>query len=250
MERELTGKVALVTGGSRGIGAACALRLAAAGARVVVNYQSQPEPAAALCAEIAAAGGEALAIQADITNADQVQAMFEQLLQHWQRLDILVNNAGICRDNLLVRLKSEDWDAVMDTNLKGVFYCTKLAAKQMLRQKSGRIVNIASVVGQIGNPGQAHYAASKAGLIGFTKSVALELAPREIAVNAVAPGYIASEMTDALSEKVREENLKKIPYGRFGRCEEVAEMVLFLSSDRCRYITGQTFNVDGGMVMQ
>ncbi len=247
---ELTGKVALVTGSSRGIGRACVLKLAEAGARVVINYFSQIEAAREVQAQIEAAGGEALIIQADISQSDQVQAMFEQVMAHWGRLDILVNNAGITRDGLLLRMQTEDWDDVVSTNLRGLFNCTKRAAKIMLKQKSGKIVNLSSVVGQVGNEGQANYATTKAGILGFTRSVALEMASRGISVNAVAPGYIESEMTESISAAKRAELLQKIPFQRFGRCEEVAEMVLFLSSDKCRYITGQTFNIDGGMVMK
>ncbi|MGE3724496.1 MAG: 3-oxoacyl-[acyl-carrier-protein] reductase [Candidatus Sericytochromatia bacterium] len=247
---ELTGKVALVTGSSRGIGRACVLKLAEAGARVVINYFSQLEAAREVQAQIEAAGGEALIIQADISQSDQVQTMFEQIMAHWGRLDILVNNAGITRDGLLLRMQTEDWDDVVSTNLRGLFNCTKRAAKIMLKQKSGKIVNLSSVVGQVGNEGQANYATTKAGILGFTRSVALELASRGISVNAVAPGYIESEMTEGISEAKRAELLQKIPFQRFGSCEEVAEMVLFLSSDKCRYITGQTFNIDGGMVMK
>jgi 3-oxoacyl-[acyl-carrier protein] reductase len=247
---ELTGKVALVTGSSRGIGRACVLKLAEAGARVVINYFSQLEAAREVQAQIEAAGGEALIIQADISQSDQVQAMFEQIMAHWGRLDILVNNAGITRDGLLLRMQTEDWDDVVSTNLRGLFNCTKRAAKIMLKQKSGKIVNLSSVVGQVGNEGQANYATTKAGILGFTRSVALEMASRGISVNAVAPGYIESEMTDGISDAKRAELLQKIPFQRFGSCEEVAEMVLFLSSDKCSYITGQTFNIDGGMVMK
>ncbi|MBT9548808.1 MAG: 3-oxoacyl-[acyl-carrier-protein] reductase [Candidatus Sericytochromatia bacterium] len=247
---ELTGKVALVTGSSRGIGRACVLKLAEAGARVVINYFSQLEAAREVQAQIEAAGGEALIIQADISQSDQVQAMFEQIMAHWGRLDILVNNAGITRDGLLLRMQTEDWDDVVSTNLRGLFNCTKRAAKIMLKQKSGKIVNLSSVVGQVGNEGQANYATTKAGILGFTRSVALEMASRGISVNAVAPGYIESEMTESISDAKRAELLQKIPFQRFGSCEEVAEMVLFLSSDKCRYITGQTFNIDGGMVMK
>lgn len=247
---ELTGKVALVTGSSRGIGRACVLKLAEAGARVVINYFSQIEAAREVQAQIEAAGGEALIIQADISQSDQVQAMFEQVMAHWGRLDILVNNAGITRDGLLLRMQTEDWDDVVSTNLRGLFNCTKRAAKIMLKQKSGKIVNLSSVVGQVGNEGQANYATTKAGILGFTRSVALEMASRGISVNAVAPGYIESEMTESISAAKRAELLQKIPFQRFGSCEEVAEMVLFLSSDKCRYITGQTFNIDGGMVMK
>lgn len=250
-ERELSGKVALITGSSRGIGKACAWRLAEAGAHIVINYQQDADAACQVADEIAeTCAVETLCIQADVAQMEQVQSMFETIQDRWGRLEILINNAGIHRDNLLLRMKADDWDEVISTNLKGLFNCTKLAARMMLKQKSGRIVNLASVVGQIGNEGQANYATTKAGIIGFTKSVALELAPRQIAVNAVAPGYIDSEMTLGLTDTKRQEVLKKIPYGRFGLCSEVAEVVLFLSSDRCQYLTGQTINVDGGMVMK
>ncbi|PIQ29008.1 3-oxoacyl-[acyl-carrier-protein] reductase [bacterium (Candidatus Blackallbacteria) CG17_big_fil_post_rev_8_21_14_2_50_48_46] len=248
---ELSGKVALVTGSSRGIGRACVLKLAEAGARVVINYFSHEEAAREVQALIAEKwGGESLCIRADISQAEQVQALFDQIMERWGRLDILVNNAGITRDGLLLRMQESDWDDVVSTNLRGLFHCTKRAAKIMLRQKSGRIVNLSSVVGQIGNEGQTNYATTKAGILGFTRSVALELASRGIAVNAVAPGYIDSEMTDGLTEAKRAEVIQKIPFQRFGRCDEVAEMVLFLSSERCQYLTGQTINIDGGMVMK
>jgi 3-oxoacyl-[acyl-carrier protein] reductase len=247
---ELNGKVALVTGSSRGIGRACVVKLAEAGAKVVINYFSQAEAAEAVQAQIQSQGGEALIIQADISQADQVQAMFDQVIATWGRLDILVNNAGITRDGLLLRMASQDWDDVVSINLRGLFNCTKRAAKIMLKQKSGKIVNLSSVVGQVGNEGQANYATTKAGILGFTRSVALELASRGIAVNAVAPGYIESEMTEGMTEAKSAEVIQKIPFKRFGTCEEVAEMVLFLSSDRCRYLTGQTINIDGGMVMK
>lgn len=249
-EPELLGRVALISGASRGIGRACALRLAEAGAAVVVNYRQGAAEAEAVCAEIKARfQTPTLCIQADISVYEQVEQMFQQVLSQWQRLDILVNNAGIHRDGLLARMSHQDWDDVMRTNLNGLFYCSKLATKQMLKQKSGRLINITSVVGQTGNAGQTNYAASKAGVIGFTRSLARELAPRQIAVNAVAPGFIESEMTESLSEAQREENIKKIPYARFGSCSEVAEVVLFLASDRCQYMTGQTLNLDGGLVM-
>lgn len=250
MQRELENQVALVTGASRGIGRACAERLAAAGAHVVVNYHANPDEAEALCASLETLYGvQTLCLQADVGVLKDVEALFAAVQSHFGRLDILVNNAGITRDQLLLRLKPEDWDAVLATNLTGVFHCCKAAARMMLRQKSGRIVNMASVVGHTGNAGQTHYAASKAGVLGFTKSLALELASRGIAVNAVAPGYIDSEMTAVLPEALRENQAKKIPWGRFGTCEEVAEVVLFLSSERSRYLTGQTLNVDGGLVM-
>ena len=250
-ENSLSGKMVLITGASRGIGKACAFRLAAAGANIAINYQHDKASAEQVCLQLIQDHGvEAIPLQADVSKLEQVEEMFSLIKQRWGRLDILVNNAGIHRDGLLLRMKPEDWDAVIATNLNGLFYCTKQAAKMMLKQKSGRIVNIASVVGLIGNEGQANYAATKAGVLGFTKSVALELAPRQIAVNAVAPGYIDSEMTQGLSEEKRQNTLKKIPFGRFGKCSEVAEVVLFLSSDRCQFMTGQTINIDGGMVMK
>lgn len=251
MQRDLQGKVALITGSSRGIGKACALKLASAGADIAINYVSHSDEAEEVRAEIEAQFDvKARCYQADISCVEQVQEMFSALLNEWSHLDILVNNAGIHRDNLLMRMKDKDWDDVISINLKGLFNCTKLASRQMLKQKQGRIVNVASVVGQIGNEGQANYATTKAGIMGFTKSLALELGPRQIAVNAVAPGYIDSEMTEQLPAAKRQEVLSKIPYGRFGQCEEVAEVVLFLSSEKCRYLTGQTINVDGGMVMK
>jgi 3-oxoacyl-[acyl-carrier protein] reductase len=243
----LTGKVAIVTGASRGIGRAIALQLAEIGAKVVVNYASSSGAADELVAQISSSGGEAIAVQADVSKAEQMDALFTTVMAQWGRVDILVNNAGITRDTLLLRMKPEDWQAVIDTNLTGVFLATRLASKIMLKQKSGRIINIASVAGQMGNPGQANYSAAKAGVIGFTKTVAKELATRGITVNAVAPGFIATDMTNDLKA---EGILQYIPLGRYGQPEEVAGMVRFLASDTAAaYITGQTFNVDGGMVM-
>jgi 3-oxoacyl-[acyl-carrier protein] reductase len=243
----LAGQVAIVTGASRGIGRAISLQLAQVGAKVIVNYASSSGAADELVAQIASSGGEALAIRADVSKADQIDALFGTTIDKWGRVDILVNNAGIARDTLLLRMKPEDWQAVIDTNLTGVFLCTRVASKIMLKQKSGRIINIASVAGQIGNPGQANYSAAKAGVIGFTKAVAKELASRGITVNAVAPGFIATDMTtDLKSEGI----LQFIPLGRYGQPEEIAGMVRFLAADpAAAYITGQTFNVDGGMVM-
>lgn len=247
---ELTGKVALITGASRGIGKACAEKLAQAGADIAINYCENADQAQAICQEISAKYGiQAACFQADISQQDQVESLFRDLLAYFGRLDILVNNAGITRDKLILRMSSEDWDAVIDTNLKGVFYCSKLAAKHMLKQKQGCMINIASIVGITGNAGQVNYAAAKAGVIGLTKSLALELAPRGIRVNAVAPGFVDSDMTLELNDAVRQDAIKKIPLGRFGSCDEVAEMVSFLSSDRCQYVTGQTIHVDGGLVM-
>ncbi|MDB9444746.1 3-oxoacyl-[acyl-carrier-protein] reductase [Anabaena sp. CS-542/02] len=244
----LQGKVAIVTGASRGIGRAIALELAKQGASIVVNYASSSGAADTVAAEINAAGGQAIALKADVSKVDQVEALFNATIEKFQRLDIIVNNAGITRDTLLLRMKPEDWQAVIDLNLTGVFLCTRAASKIMLKQRSGRIINIASVAGQMGNPGQANYSAAKAGVIGFTKTVAKELASRGITVNAVAPGFIATDMTSKLSNT--EDILKYIPLGRYGQPEEIAGMVRFLAADpAAAYITGQVFNVDGGMVM-
>ncbi|MDB9538828.1 3-oxoacyl-[acyl-carrier-protein] reductase [Anabaenopsis tanganyikae CS-531] len=244
----LQGKVAIVTGASRGIGRAIALELAKQGASIVVNYASSSGAADTVAAEINAAGGQAIALKADVSKVEQVEALFNATIEKFQRLDIIVNNAGITRDTLLLRMKPEDWQAVIDLNLTGVFLCTRAASKIMLKQRSGRIINIASVAGQMGNPGQANYSAAKAGVIGFTKTVAKELASRGITVNAVAPGFIATDMTSKLSNT--EDILKYIPLGRYGQPEEIAGMVRFLAADpAAAYITGQVFNVDGGMVM-
>lgn len=246
--QRLRDRVAVVTGASRGIGRAIAVALASEGAKIAVNYSSNSTAADQLVEEITAAGGEATAIQADISKVDSVDALIKTVTDQWGRIDILVNNAGITRDTLLLRMKPEDWQAVIDTNLTGVFLCTRAVSKLMLKQKSGRIINIASVAGQMGNPGQANYSAAKAGVIGFTKTVAKELASRGITVNAVAPGFIATDMTKDL--KGGEEILKFIPLARYGEPEEVAGLVRFLAADpAAAYITGQTINVDGGMVM-
>lgn len=245
--QQLQGKVALVTGASRGIGRATALALATEGAQVVVNYASSRDAADKVVEEITAIGGQAIAVAADVSKADQVDALIEATLQQWGRIDVLVNNAGITRDTLLLRMKPEEWQAVIDLNLTGVFLCTKAVSKIMLKQRSGRIVNITSVAGQTGNPGQANYSAAKAGVIGFTRTVAKELASRSITVNAVAPGFITTDMTHDLKS---DEILKYIPLGRYGQPEEVAGMICFLASaPAAAYITGQIFNVDGGMVM-
>lgn len=245
--QRLKDRVAIVTGASRGIGRAIALALAAEGAKVVVNYASSSTAAQQVVDAITEAGGEAIALGADVSKTEQVDSLFNQTIEKFGRIDVLVNNAGITRDTLLLRMKPEDWQAVIDLNLTGVFLCTRAASKIMLKQRSGRIINIASVAGQMGNPGQANYSAAKAGVIGFTKTVAKEMASRSITVNAVAPGFIATDMTSNLKS---EEILKYIPLGRYGEPEEIAGMVRFLAADpAAAYITGQVFNVDGGMVM-
>jgi 3-oxoacyl-[acyl-carrier protein] reductase len=244
----LQGQVAIVTGASRGIGRAVAIALASEGAKVAVNYASSSGAADAVVAEIEGMGSEAVALQADVSQVDQVDALFEAVMGKWGRVDVLVNNAGITKDTLLLRMKTEDWQAVIDLNLTGVFLCTRAASKIMLKQRSGRMINLTSVVGEMGNAGQANYSASKAGVIGFTKAVAKEVASRGITVNAVAPGFITTDMTADL--KVGDEVLKQIPLGRYGQPEEVAGLVRFLAADAAAaYMTGQVVNVDGGMVM-
>ncbi|MEI6427927.1 MAG: 3-oxoacyl-[acyl-carrier-protein] reductase [Pseudanabaena sp. ELA607] len=244
----LTDKVALVTGASRGIGRATALALASEGAKVAVNYANSAAAAEDLVKTITDNGGTAIAVQGDASQEAEVDSMFKTVLSTWGRIDVLVNNAGITRDTLLLRMKTEDWQAVINLNLTGVFLCTRAASKIMLKQKSGRIINIASVSGLMGNAGQANYSAAKAGVIGFSKTVARELAPRGVTVNVVAPGFIATDMTAELTNT--EAILSMIPLGRYGQPEDIAGMVRFLAADpAAAYITGQTFNVDGGMVM-
>jgi 3-oxoacyl-[acyl-carrier protein] reductase len=243
----LSEQVAIVTGASRGIGRATALALAATGVKVVVNYAQSRAAADSVVQEIQQDGGTAIAVKADVSKSEEVENLIQQTQEQWGRVDILVNNAGITRDTLLLRMKLEDWQAVIDLNLTGVFLTTKVVSKLMLKQKSGRIINITSVAGLMGNPGQANYSAAKAGVIGFTKTVAKELASRGVTVNAVAPGFIATDMTHDLKA---DEILKFIPLARYGQPEEVAGMIRFLAIDpAAAYITGQVFNVDGGMVM-
>lgn len=245
----LDDKVAIVTGASRGIGRGIALELAKEGAKVVINYAGNVAAAQEVQNLITAKGGQALLIQADVANPEAVDLMVKQTMEAFGRIDILVNNAGITRDNLLLRMKDEDWDAVINTNLKGVFHCTKAVSRIMMKQRSGKIVNMASVVGIMGNAGQANYAAAKAGVIGFTKSTAKELASRGITVNAIAPGFITTDMTAVLSEQVKAELAAKVPLTRLGNPEDIAAAVMFFVSDGASYITGQILNVDGGMVM-
>lgn len=246
---DLTGRVALVTGGSGGIGRAIVRRLAAEGADVVLCVSKSIDAAEELAGELRGLGRRSLAARTDVCDADQVDSLVNATIQEFGRVDILVNNAGIVRDALVVRMKNADWDSVLDTNLKGAFHTIRAAARPMMKARYGRIVNISSVVGLIGNPGQANYVAAKAGLIGLTKSSARELASRGITVNAVAPGYIAAGMTDHLSEESREAFLSRIPVGRAGSPEDVASVVAFLSSEEAAYITGQVIGVDGGMAM-
>ncbi|WP_110953100.1 3-oxoacyl-[acyl-carrier-protein] reductase [Anaerosinus massiliensis] len=245
----LDGKIALVTGASRGIGRSIALKLAESGANVIVNYAGNVKAAEEVVSMIIENGGKAMLVQADVADAEAVDTMVKDIHALHGKIDILVNNAGITRDNLLMRMKEHDWDDVINTNLKGIYNCTKAVSKIMMKQKYGRIVNMTSVVGLTGNAGQANYAAAKAGVIGFSKSMAKELASRGITVNAVAPGFIDTDMTAVLSEQVKSELVSRIPLGKLGIANDVANAVMFFVSDEASYITGQTLNVDGGMVM-
>lgn len=245
----LNGRVAVVTGSSRGIGRAVALALARQGADVVVNYSGREADAREVAGDITAMGRRALALRADVADPAQAAGLVEEAVKNFGRLDILVNNAGVTRDNLIPRMKEEDWDAVLSVNLKGAFNCIKSAIRPMLKAKWGRIINITSVVGITGNAGQANYCASKAGLIGLTKSAAREFGSRSITVNAVAPGYIVSEMTESLAEEAKIKMLSGIPLGRPGKPEDIAALVVFLAGESAAYITGQVITVDGGMTM-
>lgn len=245
----LDGRVAVVTGASRGIGRAIAVKLAGQGATVIVNYNGSKSKALEVVKEIEEKGGKAEAIQCNVTDYESAGAFLEGVIRKYGKLDILVNNAGITRDNLLMKMSEEDFDAVINTNLKGVFNCMKHVARQMIKQKSGRIINISSVAGVLGNAGQANYCAAKAGVIGITKSFAREAASRGITVNAVAPGFIRTDMTDVLPESVKAGTLEQIPMKRFGTTEDIADAVAFLASEGAGYITGQVISVDGGMAM-
>jgi len=249
MQIDLQNKVAIVTGASRGIGRACALALAQSGAQVVINYRGQQQAADALVVQIEQGGGKATAVQADVSQADDVERLVKATTDAFGRVDILISNAGITRDNLLLLMKDAEWDDVIDTNLRGTFLLTKAVLRPMMKARWGRIIAISSVVGLTGNAGQANYAAAKAGLIGFTKSVAREMASRNITANVVAPGFIETDITKDLSDDIKTAVVNTIPTGRFGQPDEVAAVATFLASDQAAYITGQTLAVDGGMTM-
>nr|WP_041450140.1 3-oxoacyl-[acyl-carrier-protein] reductase [Amphibacillus xylanus] len=245
----MTQKVALVTGASRGIGRAIALELAQRGYDVAINYAGSEDKAKEVAASVQQLGRKAIVVKADVTNESDVKSMVKSVITELGSIDILVNNAGITRDNLLIRMKEDEFDQVINTNLKGVFLCMKAASRPMMKQRTGKIINISSVVGISGNPGQMNYVAAKSGVIGMTKTAAKELASRNILVNAVAPGFIDTDMTEQLDDSIRAELLKLIPLERLGKAEDVAKVVAFLASDDANYITGQTIQVDGGMVM-
>lgn len=245
----LNGKIAVVTGASRGIGRAIATKLAKLGATVIINYNGSAEKAEEVKQKIIADGGRAEIMQCNVADYDSCEAFFKEIIHQFKRIDIMVNNAGITKDGLMMRMSEEDFTSVIDVNLKGTFHGIRFASRQMMKQRSGRIINMSSVVGISGNAGQVNYSASKAGVIGMTKSAAKELASRNITVNAIAPGFIETDMTSVLSEKVIEETMKQIPLGRLGSAEDIAETVAFLASDAAAYITGQVISVDGGMAM-
>ncbi len=249
MDKQLAGQAALVTGASRGIGRAIALKLAQEGANLIVNYSGSEDAAKAVEQEIRALGVQAYIYKANVASYEECSAMFDFMVEKFGRIDILVNNAGITKDMLLMRMSTEQFDAVIDINLKGTFHCMQLASKHMIKAKSGRIINLSSVSGVLGNAGQVNYAASKAGVIGMTKSAAREMAARGITVNAIAPGFIKTDMTDVLSDKVKEAIIESIPMKTFGLPEDIANTVAFLAGESGRYITGQTISVDGGMHM-
>ena len=245
----LKGKTAVITGSGRGIGKAIAIKLASMGANIVINDIPSSEAADATCEEIKSMGVESIVVKGDVRNSEDVAALVKAAVDTFGTIDIFVNNAGVTRDGLMLRMTEEDWDLVMGINLKGAFNCIKAVARPMMKQRGGSIINIASVVGVMGNAGQANYSASKAGLIGLTKTTAKEFASRGIRCNAVAPGFIASDMTDKLSDEVKQEYFKAIPLGKFGKTEDVADVVSFLASDMSKYVTGQVINVDGGLLM-
>jgi 3-oxoacyl-[acyl-carrier protein] reductase len=246
--KELEGKVSLVTGASRGLGQAIAIKLASMGAKVALNYSASHERAKSVAEQIERNGGEAMLVKADVADANAVKVMIKDIVAKWGKIDILVNNAGIARDNLILRMSDAAWDEVINTNLRGAYLCSKYALRSMMDQPSGRIINISSLAGVIGNAGQSNYSASKGGLIAFTKSLARETGPRNITVNAIAPGFIISEMTDSLPQDIKDTILSRIPLGRFGVPEDIAELAAFLASERASYITAQVICIDGGVI--